>query len=586
MRTRFLPAYEALEPREVPAADFRTLPIYPVGDLAVLDHVHAVAAIGQSLGRQTNVFLKIGDSNTELEPLGENGYLRPLGGTHNPNASGLSGHGANLVQTWSTFFGSFARNDRTAGPGYQIPSVFPYLESEIASKNPGVALIMLGTNDATVGTAPNAFRSNLITLLDRIERAGVVPILSTIPENLFNGAATAELSRLLNQVIADVAEDEHIPLWNLHRQLSGLPSSGLGPDRLHLNQSPAGGASFHLGDLLYGQNVHNLGALTVLDWYRTQIVSGIPSLVPSLPAWTSLAGHAVYAVGRDAGQGPTVSVYDATTRAELNRFNAFETSFRGGVRVATGDVNGDGVVDIVCAAGPTGGPVVTVFSGADGSRIASFFAFEGSFRGGIGSVAVKDLDGDGIAEIAVGAGNGGGPVIAIYNGGDFKERQRFLAYDGGFRGGVNVTLGTFEGIGETIVAGAGVGGGPHVKLFALGSFTPVRSFFAEVSEFAGGIVVAAGDLTGDEFDELATGRYRGGSSVHIWDPVALRVRRSIAPRTVNTLAGVRLAVTGDALLVGNGYGATVRLDAYSSLNANPIAIPPDDPLRAYGIFVG
>lgn len=585
MRTRFQPACEALETREVPAADYRTLPIYPGNDLALLDHVKAVAALGQSMGRQTNVFLKIGDSNTEMEPLGENGYLRPLGGVYDPNASGLASFGANLVQAWSAFHGSFARNDRTAAPGFQVPSVFPYLESEIAAKNPGVALIMLGTNDATVGTAPETFRSNLVALLGRLENAGVVPILSTVPENLFNGTATTDRARSLNQVIADVATDENLPLWNLNVQLAGVPNGGIGTDRLHLNVSPGGGGRFLPTDLLYGQNVHNLGALAMLDWYRQTAVGGLPSQVAALPNWTSLAGHTVYAVGRDLGHGPIVTVYDATTHAELDRFNAFETSFGGGVRVATGDVSGDGVPDIVCAAGPTGGPVVAVYSGKDGFRLASFFAFEGSFRGGIGSIAVKDLDGDGIAEIAVGAGNGGGPVIAIYSGGTFTERARFLAYDANFRGGVNVALGQFDSIGA-IIAGAGIGGGPHVKVFTLGSFTPVRSFFAESAAFAGGIVVAAGDLNGDGFDELATGRATGGSAVAVWDPNGEKVLRAIPARTANSMAGVRLAVLGGGLLVGNGYGTTVRLDRYDGLNANPESLPPDDPLRAYGIFVG
>lgn len=113
------------------------------------------------------------------------------------------------------------------------------------------------------------------------------------------------------------------------------------------------------------------------------------------------------------------------TNHELNRFYAFEPGFVGGVRVATGDVNGDSIPDIVCGAGPTGGPAVAVFSGADGSRLATFYAYEGSFRGGVGSVAVRDLDGDGKAEIAVGAGNGGGPAIAVFSGGTFEEAARF-----------------------------------------------------------------------------------------------------------------------------------------------------------------
>src|SRR6185295_14733058 len=95
-------------------------------------------------------------------------------------------------------------------------------------------------------------------------------------------------------------------------------------------------------------------------------------------AVTSIQGTAIFVTGADAGGGPDVKVFDATTGQLRFGFFAYDANFTGGVRVAAGDVNGDGVPDIICAAGPGGGPNVTIFDGRNGQRlpgtIGSFFA--------------------------------------------------------------------------------------------------------------------------------------------------------------------------------------------------------------------
>ena len=51
------------------------------------------------------------------------------------------------------------------------------------------------------------------------------------------------------------------------------------------------------------------------------------------------------------------------------------------MNVAAGDVDGDGLADIITGAGAGGGPHVRAFSGADLSELASFFAFDPAFPG-------------------------------------------------------------------------------------------------------------------------------------------------------------------------------------------------------------
>lgn len=89
------------------------------------------------------------------------------------------------------------------------------------------------------------------------------------------------------------------------------------------------------------------------------------------------------AVGLGIGGSPTVKVYDGDNGALRAEFLAFPAGFTGGVQVAVGDVTGDGTPDIIAAAGPGGAPRVRVFDGTDLSLIADFDAYASSFQGGV-----------------------------------------------------------------------------------------------------------------------------------------------------------------------------------------------------------
>jgi hypothetical protein len=189
------------------------------------------------------------------------------------------------------------------------------------------------------------------------------------------------------------------------------------------------------------------------------------------------------------GGGPDIRVFDGMTFHVVREFWAYAPKFTAGVFVAAGDANGDGFADIITGPDAGGGPDVEVFSGKDGSVLQSFYALAPSFTGGI-RVAAGDINGDGKADIVTGAGPGRGPRVRAFSGATGAVLTDFFAYGTHFTGGVYVAAGDLNGDGKAdIVTGAGAGGGPNVKVFSGANGTQLASYYAYAPSFTGGVRV-------------------------------------------------------------------------------------------------
>ena len=338
---------------------------------------------------------------------------------------------------------------------------------------------------------------------------------------------------------------------------------------------------------------------------------------------TLLLGETIALVGH--GSRPEVAIRNAVdsefTTIPLD--GLFGSTYASGLRTATGDFNRDGIADYVLGTGPGIASRVVVISGKGGGTLFDIAPFEGAFLGGI-FVAAGDINGDGIPEVIVTPDEGGGPRVQVYTGKDFGKILDFFGIaDANFRGGARPAVGDIDGDGfADLVVAAGFGGGPRLATFSgkklsqgttitpenLETFKLFADFFAFESTLVNGTFVAVGDITGDgKSDIVVGGGPGGGPRVSVFNgaslldgalPTEANPDRS---RDINFFAGssknrngVRLAIknldvaTRQAdLITGEGStkdpvsgritgGSQVRTYRGSDLTAFPPKLAPED----------
>jgi hypothetical protein len=179
----------------------------------------------------------------------------------------------------------------------------------------------------------------------------------------------------------------------------------------------------------------------------------------------------------------------------IKEYTPFGAKFKGGVRVAVGDVDSFGQSkeiqpaglfigtedDIIVGQGFFGNKV-KVYKGATNEELMTFTVGGAKFRGGV-SVAAGYVNGDSYADIIVGRNSGKPSVVEVYDG----------------RSGLDG--GTIEQIGSTITP------------FDIDPLRPKNTF---------GVRVAAGDVNGDGVADIITSvGVKKGSKVKIYDGMSL-----------------------------------------------------------------
>lgn len=156
---------------------------------------------------------------------------------------------------------------------------------------------------------------------------------------------------------------------------------------------------------------------------------------------------------------------------QVGEFIAFHPRVEG-ARVAVGDVNDDGVVDVVVGSGARGRSEVKVVDGRQinnvdahgiinrSALLADFYAFGRGFRHDV-NVASGDVNNDGYDDVVVGPGPGYKSLVRVYDGSRLVAHDRTghnalidqaLAFDSHYLGGVSLAVGDLngDGFGEVI----------------------------------------------------------------------------------------------------------------------------------------
>ena len=238
---------------------------------------------------------------------------------------------------------------------------------------------------------------------------------------------------------------------------------------------------------------------------------------------------------------PIVKVVNQETGKIISQFYAYEGKFLGGVQVATGDMTGDGIDEIIVAPGQGRVGEVRVFT-QQGVELTQFRVqpYGSKYLGGV-EVAVGDVNGDGRSDIVTATKTGRPDIRVFYNSFSFAypwadaiadaPSKQFYAFSSKFKGGADVVvadMGTFyngvvydaytpDGKAEVIV-GSGPGMQSTIDVYDVSAAPKIVDTILPLSNsFKGGITLSTARVNGDAIpDIIVAAGNGGGSAIETW----------------------------------------------------------------------
>jgi len=146
------------------------------------------------------------------------------------------------------------------------------LRCELKLMQPGLALIMFGTNDLAARIPPGDFKAAMDRIVSDLLEAGVIPIVSTIPPRTDRNSANARVSSY-NMAVVELARERQVPLLNFWAALQGesMVGRGMAADGIH-PQGFGYGSNLSERGLRYGQNQRNLYTLLLLEKIKRIVI--------------------------------------------------------------------------------------------------------------------------------------------------------------------------------------------------------------------------------------------------------------------------------------------------------------------------